>query len=362
MANLDVLANLGSSLGHDDFDLRMTLTFVWLWPSYNLDLCVTITLNRCLAAVIKVLFFKVNDILEFVSFYGEFTNVLFVVLSDGFDTVLLRPRDGWRRNPAASDFIPSKLSDRATPRTTTETLPIALHRWVIDVAIYLYFPQKYFPEQECITVGCVPPARYRTGGLSPGDLPNRDPPGQRPPWTKTILDREPLDRHPLDRTGRQTPPGQNPLTETPRQRPPWTDTPWTETPDRAPPSVMWPVVLAGTETPCGQNSWHTLLKTLPCRNFVAGGNNYTKSWWWRKDSRKAVRRDQFSSHCVNEFDFKKRDRCNWKVHSNFRSFYRMCHEVHRFVDSYLCCFNLKTYSFILQMLGHWTDMLIYYLE
>ena len=25
-------------------------------------------------------------------------------------------------------------------------------------------------------------------------------------------------------------------------------------------------------TNCGQNSWHTLLKILPCHNFVAGGN------------------------------------------------------------------------------------------
>ena len=25
-------------------------------------------------------------------------------------------------------------------------------------------------------------------------------------------------------------------------------------------------------SPCGQNSWHTLLKILPCPNFVAGGN------------------------------------------------------------------------------------------
>ena len=28
--------------------------------------------------------------------------------------------------------------------------------------------------------------------------------------------------------------------------------------------------------PRGQNYWHTLVKTLPCRNFVAGGNN----WFW----------------------------------------------------------------------------------
>ena len=26
-------------------------------------------------------------------------------------------------------------------------------------------------------------------------------------------------------------------------------------------------------SPCEQNSWHTLLKILPCPNFVAGGNN-----------------------------------------------------------------------------------------
>ena len=28
-----------------------------------------------------------------------------------------------------------------------------------------------------------------------------------------------------------------------------------------------------TPPPRGQNSWHTLLKILPCPNFVAGGNN-----------------------------------------------------------------------------------------
>ena len=32
----------------------------------------TFTLNRCLAVVKKVLYFKVNDILQFVSFYGDF--------------------------------------------------------------------------------------------------------------------------------------------------------------------------------------------------------------------------------------------------------------------------------------------------
>ena len=64
-------------------------------------------------------------------------------------------------------------------------------------------------KRECIPVGCVPPARYRTGGLS-----NRDP-----------LDRDPLGRDPLDRDPspwtRTPPSGQRPPgTETPRQRPP----------------------------------------------------------------------------------------------------------------------------------------------
>ena len=31
---------------------------------------------------------------------------------------------------------------------------------------------------------------------------------------------------------------------------------------------------AMTPPPCEHNSWHTLLKILPCPNFVAGGNNY----------------------------------------------------------------------------------------
>ena len=48
-------------------------------------------------------------------------------------------------------------------------------------------------EQECIPVGCVPPARYHTGGLPDRDTPgaetsppDREPPGQRHPlWTES---------------------------------------------------------------------------------------------------------------------------------------------------------------------------------
>ena len=64
-------------------------------------------------------------------------------------------------------------------------------------------------QQECIPVGCVPPARNSTGGSLSGGLP-----GQRP-----LLDRDPL-----------LPWTKTPQTETPRQKPSWTGTPWTETP------------------------------------------------------------------------------------------------------------------------------------
>ena len=39
--------------------------------------------------------------------------------------------------------------------------------------------------QECIPVGCVPPALYRKGGL-----PDREPPGQIPPGQKPPVDRQ----------------------------------------------------------------------------------------------------------------------------------------------------------------------------
>ena len=97
-----------------------------------------------------------------------------------------------------------------------------------DTETTTYYLAKHFPKpawkQECIPVGCVPPARNHTVG----GLPDRDPPGQkpppkqRPPWTETPLDRDPprqrpsLDRDPQDR---------DPL------RPLWTETPpWTEPP------------------------------------------------------------------------------------------------------------------------------------
>ena len=57
-------------------------------------------------------------------------------------------------------------------------------------------------KQECIPVGCVPPAHYRNGGVSVRHPLDRD-----SPWTAKPLDREPPNRDPL--------PGQTPWTETP---------------------------------------------------------------------------------------------------------------------------------------------------
>ena len=38
-----------------------------------------------------------------------------------------------------------------------------------------------------------------------------------------------------------------------------------------PPATHAPLPCWHACPPCGQNSWHTLVKTLPCLNFVAGG-------------------------------------------------------------------------------------------
>ena len=39
------------------------------------------------------------------------------------------------------------------------------------------------------------------------------------------------------------------------------------------PGVVYPSMHWGRPLPCGQNSWHTLVKILPCCNFVTDGNN-----------------------------------------------------------------------------------------
>ena len=90
------------------------------------------------------------------------------------------------------------------------------------------------------------------GGVSLTETPL----GQRPPWTETPPDRDP--------PSGQTPPGQRPpsgQTPPPRQRPSWTETPWS--------CDLW--CMLGQRPPPKTES-QTSVKTLPCSNFVAGGN------------------------------------------------------------------------------------------
>ena len=80
-------------------------------------------------------------------------------------------------------------------------------------------------KQECIPVGCVPPAHYRGGGSFVRGV----------SLTETPLDRDSLDRDP---PGQETSLDRDPH----GQKPPWTETPWTETPQTEIPPLQ-------TETP-----------------------------------------------------------------------------------------------------------------
>ena len=97
------------------------------------------------------------------------------------------------------------------------------------IAIFILSMTLKMVKQECIPVGCVPPARYRMGvSLTKIPLLNRG------PWTKTPHPLD-LDKDPLDRDSR--------------------DPPWTET-------------HPGQRPPCGQ----TPVKTLPSQTSFAGSN------------------------------------------------------------------------------------------
>ena len=100
--------------------------------------------------------------------------------------------------------------------------------------------QKDF-KQECIPVGCVPSAAVAVRGSPPGAPGKQAPPGTRPPRPGTLLE--------------QTPPEQTlPGPGTPLEQTPWSRHPPEQTPQEQ-------------ASPCGPNSWHTLLKILPCRKL-----------------------------------------------------------------------------------------------
>ena len=136
-----------------------------------------------------------------------------------------------------------------------------------------------FSWQECIPVGCVPPAGVAVCwggclpqcmlGYTPGPGPGEPPPlgcgpgdPPHPPRPHNFPLARPLPQLPSRRSwvglGLETPPPARPL-----------NPPWGVGPPPPPPE---------------QNSWHTLLKILPCPNFVAGSKkftweNNTCAWW-----------------------------------------------------------------------------------
>ena len=118
-------------------------------------------------------------------------------------------RVSWRLK--LSDSYKTKIVSMVSPQRDVLRVQIALFDWPVSVSWEDRISLDWWHfTLESISVGCVPPARYHTG-----DLPDRD------PRTETPLDRDPS-----------------------QQRPP---PKWTES--------------------------QTGVKTLPCRNFVAGCKN-----------------------------------------------------------------------------------------
>ena len=117
--------------------------------------------------------------------------------------------------------------------------------------VFMDFPQNlcdHMPEQECIPVGCVLPTAIAAFSCHACPLPHTCPPAMHAPCHA------------------------GPTTCPPAMQAPVTHacSPATHTlPYHAhiPPCHACP--------PCEQNSWHMLVKTLPCHNFVVGGKKIT---------------------------------------------------------------------------------------
>ena len=147
-----------------------------------------------------------------------------------------RVRQHWRvLNPCGWGSAPTQLRHQRRlyryRRKLHLRMPARIHWW----RSYLW--RLVLVIQECLTVGCVPPALYRTRGVSL-DRDTKSPLDREPPRTGTPLDREPLDR---DRLVRE------PLERDPLDRDLWTETPWKEYGIRQP-GRKWHHI----KTSCGQ--------------------------------------------------------------------------------------------------------------
>ena len=137
-------------------------------------------------------------------------------------------------------------------------------------------------QQECIPVGCVLPAAIAIFPAMHTPLPCMPQPCMPPAIHAPLCQACPPAKHaPCHACPPAThaplpcmlPTMHAPLPCTPpcHACPPAMHSPLTHTPPamHAPHHACPPAM----HTPCGQNSWHTFVKILPCRNFVAGGKN-----------------------------------------------------------------------------------------
>ena len=142
------------------------------------------------------------------------------------------------------------------------------------MAIMLRFLEQPEIKQACIPVECVPPAHWPYLVVSAKHAPcHTCPPATHaPPATHTPLPCMlpchacPLPHMPPLPTMHASPLCM-PLPRMSQLPLPCMPPPHTPPAMHAPPRLHMP-------PPCGQNSWHTLLKILPCPNFVAGGNKH----------------------------------------------------------------------------------------
>ena len=127
------------------------------------------------------------------------------------------------------------------------------HSWIL----IFFYKLKVSITQECIPVGCVPPAAVAVPGGSTQPPPGAEPPPPQGVGLETSLARSPS-TSPLG-VGLETP------QPDPPNLPPWV---WAWKPARHAgiPPPLRPVACWDTTPPPprGQNSWHTLLKILPC--------------------------------------------------------------------------------------------------
>ena len=142
------------------------------------------------------------------------------------------------------------------------------HLWTSHVLLCSYIYAKISDQQECIPVGCILPTHWPylvkichtcpPTMHAPPPLPCMLPCHACPPAMHAPTMHVPLPCTPCH----VCPPPHTP----PHHACPL---PAMHAPYTCPPAMHTPL--------CGQNSWHMLLKILPCPNFVVGGNKKLKS-------------------------------------------------------------------------------------